>query len=426
MIAQTHQLPYSGNIHRTVLDNGIVLLIHTLTHVRSVVIAGSVRAGALYEQPAQNGLASLTAEALMRGTQSHDFDAIFSALEDIGADLSFGTGHHQVGFGGKALAEDLPLLVELLNDTLRYPTFPERQLENLMIQRITELRYSQQDNRYRAEEAFRKHLYPPEHPYHYSSYGTIDTLQTLSPADLKAFHKKHYGPAGMLLAVVGNVEPEEVVELIQESLGGWRNDLQPDEVDLPELIAPEKQQRINVVLPGKTQSAIVMGTIGPSSFAEDYRAALLANSVLGEFGMMGRLGQVIREDMGLAYYAHSRLDGGVGPGAWSISAGVAPDKVDVTIEAAIHQVNQMRETLISEDDLEDNLSYYTGSLPLRLESAGGIANQLIAMERYNLGLDFLVNYRELMYRFTRDDIQSAMLRYLDPERFVISVAGPSA
>lgn len=86
----------------------------------------------------------------------------------------------------------------------------------------------------------------------------------------------------------------------------------------------------------------------------------------------------------------------------------------------------MRETLISEDDLEDNLSYYTGSLPLRLESAGGIANQLIAMERYNLGLDFLVNYRELMYRFTREDIQSAMRRYLDPERFVISVAGPSA
>lgn len=426
MIAKTHQLPYSGNVYRTVLSNGIVLLVHTLAHVRSVVMAGSVRAGSLYEQPEQNGLASLTAAALMRGTRSHDFEAIHSALEDIGADLSFGAGNHQVGFGGKALAEDLPLLVELLNDTLRYPTFPADQIENLRLQRITELRYSRQDNRYRAEEAFREGLYPPEHPYHYGSYGTLDTLPTLTSDDLQAFHTAYYGPAGMLLAVVGNVQPDEVVSLVEAAFGDWSNDQQPDEMALPDLILPEKQRRFDVALAGKTQSAVVMGTIGPSALAEDYRAAMLANSVLGEFGMMGRLGNVIREDMGLAYYAHSRLDGGQGPGAWTIAAGVAPDKVDVTIEAAIQQVQLMRDELISEDDLEDNLSYFTGRLPLRLESASGIANQLVTMERYDLGLDFLVDYRDLMYLYTREDLQAALRHYLEPDRFVIAVAGPPA
>jgi zinc protease len=167
-----------------------------------------------------------------------------------------------------------------------------------------------------------------------------------------------------------------------------------------------------------------MGTIGPSTIAPNYRPALLANSILGEFGMMGRIGNIIREELGLAYYAYSRLDGGLGPGAWTIEAGVAPENVDLTIETALAEVRRLLSEHVSEDDLSDNLSYFTGRLPLRLESASGIANQLIALERYDLGLDFLVNYRDVMYRFTREDVQAAARHYLDPDRFIIAVAGP--
>lgn len=424
MVLAAHSLPNSQNITRTVLSNGIVVLIHTLPHVESVVIAGSIAAGALHENPQQNGLASMTAAALMRGTQTHDFDSIHSALEDIGADLSFGGGRHQVGLGGKALVEDMPILIELLCDTLRYPTFPEEQVDNLRSQHITELRYSQQDNRYRAQEAFREALYPPEHPYHYSTYGTLQTLPTLTRADLKAFHARHYGPKGMLLSVVGNVTPDAVIDLLEEYLGDWDNPQQPATPQLPDLPTSQPGQRVTVSLPGKTQAAIVMGTIGPSTIAPNYRPALLANSILGEFGMMGRIGHIIREELGLAYYAYSRLDGGLGPGAWTIEAGVAPENVDLTIETALAEVRRLLSEHVSEDDLSDNLSYFTGRLPLRLESASGIANQLIALERYDLGLDFLVNYRDIMYRFTREDVQAAARHYLDPDRFIIAVAGP--
>lgn len=424
MTTMTHSLPNSQNVTRVVLSNGIVVLVHTLTHVQSVVIAGSVRAGALFESPAQNGLASMTAAALMRGTQNRDFDAIYSAMEDIGADLSFGAGRHQVGFGGKSLAEDMPVLIDLLSDALRAPTFPSDQVDNLRAQRITELRYSQQDNRFRATKAFREALYPETHPYHFSSYGTIETLPMLTAPDLAAFHARHYGPQGMLIAVVGNVTPDEAIALIERHLGDWENPQQPPKPILPELALPTQTQHIKVTLPGKTQSAIVMGTVGPSTFDTDYRSALLANSILGEFGMMGRLGLIIREELGLAYYAYSRLDGGMGPGAWAIEAGVAPENVELTIETAREEVQRLLDELVTEEDLADNLSYFTGRLPLRMESASGIANQLIGLERYNLGLDFLVNYHEVMYRFTREDVQAAVRHYLNPAQFVIAVAGP--
>ena len=124
-------IPGPENITRVELTNGIIILVYENFAAQSVVIAGSLEAGSIYEDPAKSGTASMTAAALMRGTKNRDFDAIHSSLEDIGADLDVGAGTHTTGFSGKALAEDLPVLLEILEDVLRYPAFPEQQVERL-------------------------------------------------------------------------------------------------------------------------------------------------------------------------------------------------------------------------------------------------------------------------------------------------------
>src|SRR5689334_9957299 len=173
MSANGTSLPGSHNITRVVLDNGITVLAYENYAAQSVVIAGTIRAGALYEPRAtHSGLASMTAGSLMRGTQNRDFDAIHSSLEDIGADLDIGAGIHGTSFNGKALAEDLPVLIDLLGDILRYPAFPTAQVERLRGEILTGLQYRQHDTRYRANRAFRENLYPDNHPYHYSTRGT--------------------------------------------------------------------------------------------------------------------------------------------------------------------------------------------------------------------------------------------------------------
>ncbi|MEO0599724.1 MAG: insulinase family protein, partial [Chloroflexota bacterium] len=149
----------------------------------------------------------------------------------------------------------------------------------------------------------------------------------------------------------------------------------------------------------------------------------IANSILGEFGMMGRVGNVIREQLGLAYYAYSRLDGGVGRGAWTITAGVSPENVPVTIEKARAEIARLTDTLVSAIDLEDNQSYFTGRLPLRLESNYGLASTIHAMVEYELGLDYLVQYRDHIFSITREDVRNAAARYLHADKLVVSVAG---
>jgi zinc protease len=424
-MSATFDLPHSGNITRVELPNGIIVLVYENHQVESVVISGSLEAGSLFETPAQNGLASLTAAALMRGTHRRDFDALHATLEDIGADLSLGAGYHTVGFGGRALAEDLPVLLDVLNDVLRAPAFPPGPVDNLRQQRLTEIKYSDDDTRYRAGLAFRQALYGPAHPYHYLTYGTRDTLPHLSAADLTAFHRQVYGPRGMILSVVGAVDTAAALALVREHLEDWTNPHQPALPALPPAVPPAEARHLYTGLAGKTQASIVMGTLGPSRFAPDYQAATLANSILGEFGMMGRIGSVIREELGLAYYAYSRLEGGPGPGAWSIAAGVAPENVALTIERALDEVRRLVTEPVSAADLADNLSYFTGRLPLRLESSAGIAATLQSMERYGLGLDYLLTYAERLHALTPDDLLQAAQHYLDPARFVVAVAGPN-
>lgn len=417
-------VPGPDNIHRVELENGIVLLVYENPHVQSVVMSGSLAGGSIFDTPEQNGLASMTASALMQGTITRDFDAIYGSLEDIGADVSIGARVHRTGFGGKALAEDLPTLIDILSNSLRNPTFPEAHVQRMRGERLTWLQYSQQDTRYQAGRAFRRSLYPVSHPYHYATWGTQETLPRLTVSDLQDFHQRYYGPRGMIIAIVGAVKAEDAVQIVRDHFADWQNPDQPTPPPLPSLDPLEESRTEFVPVPGKTQSDIVMGVYGPSRFDEDYMAATLANSVLGEFGMMGRLGHVIREQLGLAYYAYSRIEGGYGPAPWAVLAGVAPENISLTIDRALEQLRHLVEQPVSDEDLADIQSYYTGRLPLRLESSEGIAVNLHGMESYGLGLDYLETYRDRIYSLTQADLLAAARRYLNPDAAVVAVAGP--
>jgi zinc protease len=418
-------LPGSNNITRVVLQNGITVLVYENFAAQSVVISGLLNAGSIFDEPARAGLAAMTAGALMRGTQNRDFNAIHETLENIGADVGIGAGGHKASFSGKSLAEDLPVLIDILNDVLRYPVFPSQQIERLRGEVVTGLQYRQHDTRYRAERAFRENLYPETHPYHLSRGGTLQTIPALTVADLQAFHANHYGPKGLIIVVVGAVKASDAIEIIRSRMEDWQNPAQAEDATLPKLANRKDSLRVNVTIAGKTQSDIVMGGIGPSRYADDYQAASLANSILGQFGMMGRIGKIVREELGLAYYAYSRIDGGHGPGPWNVAAGVNPANVDLAVERIQDQLRRLIKEPVTDEDIDDNKAYYTGHLPLQLENNEGIASVIQNMENYNLGLDYVQKYHDMIYSLTKEHLLVAAQHYLNPDALVIAVAGPN-
>jgi zinc protease len=418
-------IPNSATITRVPLPNGITVLVYPSHAAQSVVISGHLRAGSLFETPEQGGLASMTAFALMRGTAHRDFFALHDSLEAIGADLGISASVHLTSFSGKALAEDLPTLLDILADTLRYPSFDAGQMERLQGEIVTGLKIRDQDTRYQANRLFDELLYPDDHPYHYPARGTLDTVTRLTPDALRAFHARHYGPRGMNIVIVGAVEAERAVDAVRERFGNWMHASQPAPLPLPEIAPMAETRRGLRAIPGKTQADLALGVVGPARHAPDYQAALLANSILGQFGMMGRIGASVREELGLAYYAYSSIEGGLGPGAWSVMAGVNPANVELAIARIQDELRRLTSEPVSADDLADNQAYFTGRLPLQLESNEGIAGTILNMELYGLGLDYLLGYHDLIWNLTPDDLLAAARHYLDPDRLAIGVAGPA-
>lgn len=416
--------PNSVTIARAELPNGITVLVYENFAAQSVVISGSLGTGSLFEPPLQNGLAAFTASALLRGTRVRSFDHLATTLEDIGADLDVGSGVHRTGFGGKALAEDLPILIELLGDVLREPAFPEDQVERLRGEIMTGLQIRSQDTRFRASRAFYEALYPAAHPYHYSGRGSLETIPTLTTEDLRRFHSETYTPDGMIIAIVGAVRSEEAIEYVRSHLGDWQNLHHAAPPELPPLEPRQQPARVFVPLPGKTQTDLIIGGAGPSRLSDDYLPAMLVNSVLGQFGMMGRIGAIVREELGLAYYAYSSLDGGMGPTPWRVTAGVSPGNVERAVDEILRQIRRITTEPVSDEDLASVQSYFIGRLPLQLESNEGIAGSILSMELYDLGFDYLDTFPEKLRALTVEDLLKAAQHYLKPDAYVLGLSGP--
>ncbi len=408
---------------RHTLSNGIVALIQRNASSPTVKVRGEVRVGAVNETAEQSGLAAFTAAALIRGTTRRTFQEIVTETEERGCSVNASGGLHSTGFGGKALAEDLPLVLEMLADMLLRPVFPANEIEKLRGQFLMSLHESEQDTRTQASRAARALLYPPHHPYSRLSSGTLATVQQLTCADLQTFHQL-YHPALTTIAVVGDVEPAVVIDELERFFGEWNLPTVSSDQPLPPVVPLSGVQCRDVVIAGKVQSDIIWAVHGLARDDPDYYAAMVANMILGRLGMGGRLGDTIRENQGMAYYVYSGLDADLGPGPWAAVAGVNPENVERASQAILKEIAKFRQEGPTEQELSDARAYLTGSLVLGLETNDGIASTLLGIERHNLGLDYIQRYPEIINGITHADIVAVARKYLSTEHYVLTVAGP--
>lgn len=416
-------LPGPDDIARQVLPNGIVVLVRENHASPSVVIDGAVKAGSLFVPPSQAGLANFAAAALMRGTETRTFAEIYEQIESAGASLGIHGATNDAGFGGKSLAEDLGLLLELLADALRRPTFPADHVEKFRGEILTGLAIRAHDTRSMSALTFNELAYPG-HPYAVSNAGYVETVSAFTRDDLVAYHRKHFGPRGMLITIVGAVKADAAVALVEKYFGDWRN---PDQLEMPEVppaAGPASILEKRVPIPGKTQADLVLGVPGPRRAEPDFLDARLGNNVLGVFGMMGRIGDAVREKGGMAYYAFSQLDGGHGPGPWRVVAGVNPDNVERAVELIRKEMRRFVTKRITPAELAENQSQFIGRMPLQLETNEGVASTISSLEEFNLGLDYLGRYPALIQAITRESVRAAAQKYLNPDRFALAIAGP--
>lgn len=422
-IPHRDSLPGPQNITRVELSNGITVLCRENFNSPTLSIKGYLPSGSLFDPDDKLGLSYLAASCMMTGTAQYDFQRLYNEIESVGAQLGFSAGTLTTSFSAHCLSEDLDLLMGLITECLRSPTFPEREFNRQKTQMLTGLAIRAQDTAEMAALLFDQIVYAG-HPYERPDEGFIETVQAIEREDLLPFYQRTFGPKGLVISIVGAVKCEKAIHAVRSALGDWINPVQEGLPPLPELVSMDKTARKSHKIPGKSQADIVMGCQAPDRLSPDYYTLRVGNNILGEFGMMGRLGQRVREESGLAYYVYSSLSAGIGPGAWEMAAGVNPRDVDQVIELIQQEINTFISEPVSEEELNDSKSNFLGRMPLLLESNSGVAVSLLNIERFNLGLDYFLRYPQIISSITPDQILESSRKYLHPDRLAIAVAGP--
>jgi zinc protease len=415
-------LPGPHDILRRTLPNGITILARENWSAPSVVMEGYLLVGNLDEPAGLPGLASFTTGMLGRGTRRRSFAEINETVEAVGASVGFGADRHITGFSSKSLTEDLDLVLDVLADELRGPVFPAEHVEKIRGLRMTAIAERENDTRQMAGRAFRELMFGA-HPLGRDMLGDRRSVAAINRDLLVEFYETYFRPQGMVVAIVGALPAEEAANKIAAAFGDWDGDRVPRPA-LAVVGRPEALRERHVPMPDKSQSDIVLGWPAMRRNAPDFDAARLANTVLGLFGMMGRLGVNVRERQGMAYYASSRLSADREPGTWIAYAGVNPANVERATQAILDEIKRLRDEPVPPDELEDSKRYLTGSLPLQLETNDGVASVLADIEWHQLGLDYLARYPDIINGLTAEQVQAAAQKYLDPDAYVLAVAGP--
>jgi zinc protease len=407
---------------REVLANGVVTLVQETRTTPAVALNATFRAGSVFEPEALPGLAYLTGLVIDRGTSLRPASNIAEALDDRGVSLRVAVTRHTFTLACSCLAEDFDDVLALVSEIARTPVFPELELQKRRAEAITNVRQDADNTVVRAIEGVLQLLYRPEHPYARPAKGTSETLQAMRRADLAEFHSRCLVPAALRVAIVGDADTSHVLDTVAKHFSGWHGpDPKPDVVPPPPA-ATRKTRRIP--MPGKSQADIAYGFTAIRRLDPQYYAYWLMNTILGQFGLGGRLAENLREEQGMAYYAFSSFDGTVGEGPLLIRAGVDPRNVTRALAAIEREVEMLQREGPTRAEIEESRASLIGSIPRLLETNESIAEFLQLCEQFGLGLDYDRRLPCLLQQVTLEDVRAAAAELLRTDHASVAVAGP--
>jgi zinc protease len=430
----------AGYSHTEISDGGVSIaeqikesepvkglrLLTMKTGVKDVVtIRGSILGGDIYSPQANRMIADLTAAMLDKGTRNKSKFEIADRLETVGASISFSSGQQHVRFSLKCLKYDIPLVLGLLAEQLREPSFNKEDLKTLKARIIGNLNRDKENTGKQAGGKFLRHLYPKGHPnYSYPIDEKIKMINKIDRASLYNFHKTYYGLGNMTMVAVGDVEGDYLNTEIAEVFRGWKSSPLSKWVNNRE--AKEVSSKTDyVTIKDKTSADIYIGLpIGIDRNHEDYHPLMVGTYILGG-NFSARLMQTVRDAQGLTYGISSFV-GGVNngnDGYWAIWSTFAPQLVQTGYEAATEQLKKWVEEGITKNELKAKKSTITGSYKVGLATTRGLAAQILTNAERGRDNEYLDNFPNLINALTVEQINSAIKKYVDPNKLVFVAAG---
>jgi zinc protease len=399
---------------RTVLDNGATLLVAERPGVPMVIFNILLKSGAAADPTGKEGVASLTAELLTRGTKQYSAQALAQELDFLGASLGVDADLETSTITLTTLTKNLDAALSLLAAVILTPTFPEAELDKKRTEVLGGLKSREEDPGWVAQRAFLEKLYPG-HPYGRLVEGQPASLAKVTRADVVRFHQTHYRPNNAIIGVAGDITQEQIVKLLQTHFAKWQK------ADVPATVWPEEQQpkTERMTLDRKvTQANVVLGHVGLTRANPDYYAVQVMNYILGAGGFGSRLMDKIREELGLVYHVGSSFSARKHAGPFTVVLQTKNASATQALDESMQVIRRFSEEGPNDKEVEAAKSYLINSFPLRLVSNRDVASLLPVLEFYELGLDYPDRYPTIIGNITREQVHAAAKGYLHPDRML--------
>jgi zinc protease len=401
------------------LPNGLQVVV-VMHHEQPVVsLRLLVRAGTAFDPPGKPGVAALVAALLDQGTTTSDAARIAETIDTIGGALDAGASRDATFVNATVLSDRVELGLTLLSDVVRNPAFSPGELERQRQQSLSALLLSAEDPDVLASTVLDRLVYG-FHPYGLPRSGSVQSLASIAPADLRAFHDRYFAPNNAILAIVGDVAAADAFEAAARVFGPWpARELSP-----PIAVEPPQPTRRVVVVdkPDAVQTEIRVGQLALPRTHADHTAMDLAIKVLGGEGS-NRLHRVLRSERGLTYGAQANFHSLAQSGDFAAETDTRTETTGEVLRLIVDEISTFVRERVSERELADAKAALAGSFPLDIETPGAIAAEILDVLFFRLPPAELGTYPERIASVTVEDLQRVARSYLRPERLSVVLVG---
>ena len=403
------------------LPNGLTLLHARHGDLPLVTLSLVLEAGGTEEPAARAGLAHMTANALSSGTETRSADEIAWAIESLGIHLETHAGWDAAFARMTVPTERLDEAAGLFSDVVRRPAFPESEISRIREQQLAGIIQRRKQPGTLAGDVTSQTIFAPDVPWSRPLVGTAATVGALKREDVVAFYASRYTPSAASLIVVGDIDRAAARALAERWFGDWSGPPAPRH-DYPSKGAVENTTVVVVDRPGAVQSEIRIGHVGVERATPDYFPLLVMNTVLGG-SFTSRLNMNLREKHGFTYGVRSGFSMRRKAGPFLVQTAVANDVTARAVEEVLREVERIRESGATEEELSSARDYLGGVLPLQLQTTAQLAARIDDLVVYDLPLDWFRHYRQRVTQVTAADVQRVAREALHPDRFAIVVVG---
>ncbi|MBN2586646.1 MAG: insulinase family protein [Candidatus Fermentibacteraceae bacterium] len=401
------------------LDNGLVLLLKEDHTFPVVSISFAVPIGGLRHPAVLNGLADVVTETMLRGTEDLDYTEFHRRLEMEGSYLRFGSGPEYSSGSVTVLSEDIATAFQTISDLLLRPAFRETDFQTVMDEQRANLEAAAETAFSVAYDSLAAITAGTPEDYRNPSRTTLDRI-TLD--EVLAFYDGGCRPEGSVIAVVGDIDPEAVMQMAVEYFGRWENPGTPLQEAYIPVFSTEPGDTVVTFMPGRVQATVLVARNAPGSEMPDYPAFVTMNTILGR-GIGSRLGHSVRDEQGLAYGVGSWSTSYDSTGVFSAYLSTLADYVPQATSSVIAELERIASENVEDIELRLAKANAVGRYAFSGMSYSGQAGGLVNLYMNERPLDYDIRYLERVLDLQPDDIRQAASDYLLSDQWFVSIAG---